>query len=204
MITRPSLRLASVLAAALLFAAPATAQNGFSFIDVAKSQVDYRLATVVPATTCADLRRLSGAALTIASTETIAAREGVPEHCRVRGVIAPEIQFEVLLPARWNRRFYMHGNGGFAGEAFDHPLREPARLEALRHGFVSAGTNTGHDADAEPLGTFAYRNLQKQIDYAYRAVHETAVTAKRLIAAYYDRPHSFSYWDGCSTGAARG
>ncbi len=35
-------------------------------------------------------------------------------------------------------------------------------------------------------------------------MHETAVTAKRLILAYYDRPQSYSYWDGCSTGGRQG
>ena len=40
----------------------------------------------------------------------------MPEHCRVTGLIQPEIRFEVNLPTKWNRRFYMHGNGGFAGE----------------------------------------------------------------------------------------
>ena len=43
----------------------------------------------------------------------------MPEHCRVTGLIAPEMRFEVNLPANWNRRFYMHGNGGFAGESAD-------------------------------------------------------------------------------------
>ncbi len=200
----PLLLRAAAVATFACSAGSAAAQNGYSFLDADKSAVDYRLATVQPATACAELRRLSDSTVTITMADTVAAAGGVPAFCRVRGVIAPEIQFEVLLPARWNRRFYMHGNGGFAGESLDNPFRLQARLAALRHGFVAATTNTGHDSDAEPLGTFAYRNLQKQIDYAYRAVHLTAVTAKRVIHAYYDRPQSFSYWDGCSTGGRQG
>ncbi|MCW5774462.1 MAG: tannase/feruloyl esterase family alpha/beta hydrolase, partial [Rhodospirillaceae bacterium] len=190
--------------AALFAAGTASAQNGSSFIDAASSLVKYTQATVAPFARCADLRRLAGADLTITATEEVAEKGTVPAHCRVAGVIAPEIQFEVLLPQRWNRRFYMSGNGGYAGESIDVPFRRASRLEALSHGFAAAGTNTGHDAEAEPLGTFAFRNLQKQIDYAYRAVHLTAVTAKRLVHAYYDRPASFSYWDGCSTGGRQG
>jgi hypothetical protein len=121
----------------------------------------------------------------------------------VTGVIAPEIRFEVNLPAAWNRRFYMHGNGGFAGETPEFGARPRYRALALKHGFTTATTNTGHDATAEPLATFA-ANYQKRVDYAFRAVHLTASEAKRIAAAYYRRPVRFSYWDGCSTGGRQG
>src|SRR5439155_4809341 len=124
--------------------------------------------------------------------------------CRVTGVIAPEIQFEVALPSTWNRRLYMRGNGGFAGESLEAPPRVTQRNAALRHGFVAVQTNTGHDAEVEPLATFASASLQKRIDYAFRAVHVTVEAAKRLTQAYYDRPVAFSYWDGCSTGGRQG
>ncbi len=68
----------------------------------------------------------------------------------------------------------------------------------------TAYTDTGHDSRVEPLGTFAYDNLGKEIDYAFRAVHLTAVTAKVLIAAYYGTAETYSYWDGCSTGGRQG
>jgi len=64
-------------------------------------------------------------------------------------------------------------------------------------------TNTGHDAVTEPLGTFAL-DSQKLIDYAYRAVHVSAVTAKRIIQSYYDGTLRRSYFDGCSTGGRQG
>ena len=60
---------------------------------------------------------LAWASMTILSARTVPAADGVPEHCRVSGLIAPEVRFELNLPANWNRRFYMHGNGGFAGES---------------------------------------------------------------------------------------
>ena len=101
-----------------------------------------------------------------------------PAHCRVAGLLDPEIGFEVNLPARWNRRFYMIGNGGHAGEAPDDPGRAAQRTGALQNGFVIATTNTGHDSKKEPQATFVLSNPQKAIDYAYRAVHLTATTAK--------------------------
>jgi hypothetical protein len=188
------------LVAAAGFTAPAAAQNGFSFTDAARSASGYARPTVRPQMACRDLLGLTDPDVSIISAEMIAAGDGVPEHCRVNGVLAPEIRFQVNLPAWWNRRFYMNGNGGFAGESPETPPRAALRANALRQGFVTATTNTGHDATQEPLASFAERSYQKVVDYAFRAVHLTAVNAKGMAARYYDRPVAFSYWDGCSTG----
>ena len=67
-----------------------------------------------------------------------------------------------------------------------------------------ARTNTGHDARKEPSGSFILSNPQKAIDYAYRAVHVTAETSKKIAAAYYAKPISFSYWNSCSNGGRQG
>ena len=131
-----------------------------------------------PKCACADLRSLTGYEFTIESATLIPATADAPERCRVKGLIQPEIQFEVNLPATWNRRFYMFGNGGYAGEAMDS--RTGQRITAIRRGFVVADTNTGHDAATEPLGTFAV-NRQKLLDYAFRSLHTTA-TADRCSA----------------------
>lgn len=186
-----------------LLAAPAAAQNRYSFVDAAKSPLDYSKATVKPQMTCPDVRSVVSGGATIAAVEIVAAADGVPEHCRVTGMIKPEIHFEVNLPAAWNRRFYMNGNGGFAGETPDSPPRAAMRAAALRHGFVTATTNTGHDATKEPLASFAV-DPQKLQDYAFRAVHLTALTAKGIATRYYDRPVAYAYWDGCSTGGRQG
>jgi len=193
----------SVLATVLLVIGavpPAWAQNGFSFTDAARSASGYSRATVRPQMACRELLGMTDADVSIVSAEVVAAADGVPEHCRVNGLLAPEIRFQVNLPAVWNRRFYMNGNGGFAGESPETAPRAALRATALRHGFVTATTNTGHDATQEPLATFAERSYQKVVDYAFRAVHLTAITAKTAATRYYDRPVAFSYWDGCSTG----
>ena len=203
MISRRASRVTLLAAFFILVAGPAAAQNGYSFLDAARSAIDYRVAPAAPRLGCRDLTALSGGDLTVVSAQSVSATEGAPEFCRVLGVIQPEIQFEVALPATWNRRLYMRGNGGFAGELLEAPPRLAQRNTALRHGFVAVQTNTGHDAEAEPLATFAV-SLQKRIDYSFRAVHVTVQAAKRLAHAYYDRPVAFSYWDGCSTGGRQG
>ena len=67
-----------------------------------------------------------------------------------------------------------------------------------------ARTNTGHDARKEPSGSFILSNPQKAIDYAYRAVHVTAETAKAIATDYYSQPIKFSYWNSCSNGGRQG
>src|SRR5215475_11649062 len=99
-----------LLATALILAAgPAAAQNGFSFLDAAQSAIDYRVSPSTPRLGCRDLLALSGGDLTVVSALGVPASDASPAFCRVLGVIQPEIQFEVALPAAWNRRLYMRG-----------------------------------------------------------------------------------------------
>lgn len=190
----------SLAAALVALAFPAHGVNGYSFLDAASSPLDYRVANASPRMACRALKAQGRGALTILSAEEVPASADAPAFCRVHGVIAAEVQFEVALPLAWNKRLYMRGNGGFAGESLTAPIRVTQRNMALKNGFVAVQTNTGHDANGEPLGSFAHNNLQKTVDYGFRAVHESARAAKRLTRAYYDRPAAHSYWDGCSTG----
>ena len=196
-------RTAGVLAALALMPAAASAQNGYSFVDSAQSPVRYNVASTRAAMPCAAVAHLAWASMTILSTRVVPAADGVPEHCRVSGLIAPEVRFELNLPANWNRRFYMHGNGGFAGENPESGPRPMVRANALKQGFVTVQTNTGHDAAAEPLASFA-ADYAKRVDYAFRAVHMTVTETKKIVAAYYGRTPAYSYWDGCSTGGRQG
>lgn len=195
-----------MLSASLLscLAGAAQAQNGYSFLDAAASVVNYRQTPTQAQASCNDLRRLASSSFIVLSADEPAGRKDQPPFCRVVGMIPPEIRFEVALPRHWNRRIYMRGNGGFAGEALEAPARVAQRDAAIRNGFVAVQTNTGHDAGAEPLASFAFNNVQKEIDYAFRAVHATIGAAKAIVAQFYDRPPSFSYWDGCSTGGRQG
>jgi len=149
---------------------------------------------------CADVKNASfGPGVTITSATMVAGTDKVPEHCDVRGNISPEIGFAVKLPTQWNGRFYMTGNHGYAGE-IDHKAIDVG----LRKGYATAGTDMGHDSKKEPGAIAFYHNRQKEIDFCYRATHETAVTAKEVIRAYYGRLPAFSYFVGSSTGGRQG
>ncbi len=155
--------------------------------------------SAAPKTACSNLRALTGYEFSIVSAVAMPATANAPEFCRVLGQVQPEIRFEVALPVAWNRRLYMFGNGGYAGESIEAPARQQRRDQALRLGFAVTQTNTGHDAAEEPLGSFAV-NSQKLIDYAFRSLHVTAMTAKRVAAEFYGGAPRRSYFDGCSTG----
>jgi feruloyl esterase len=156
-----------------------------------------------PKLTCRELRSTTAYDFSIDDAASVPAKDPVPEFCHVQGLIMPEVRFEVSLPRSWNGRLYMFGNGGFAGEALASGGRVIRRDAALAKGFAVVSTNTGHDASREPLATFA-ASPQKLIDYAYRAVHVSALTAKQLARMYYGTAPERSYFDGCSTGGRQG
>jgi feruloyl esterase len=190
--------------ATVMFLWASTNAGAQPFADVKQAAVDYSKADTEPRTACETISKFKVDELAQLTAREVAAADGAPAHCRVSGVLSPEIAFEVNLPSRWNGRFYMIGNGGHAGEGPDDPGRALQRTAALQHGFAMASTNTGHDARKEPQATFVLSNPQKAIDYAYRAVHLTAATAKRITNEYYGKPVTFSYWNSCSNGGRQG
>jgi hypothetical protein len=196
-ITKPA---ALALIGIAVVAVPSRAQD---FADVHNALVDYSRADMAPRESCEALAHFKAKEITKISATLMPAGEA-PEHCRVTGVLAPEIAFEVSLPSQWNGRFYMIGNGGHAGEALDAANRVSQRDAALQLGFAFAQTNTGHDAAKEPGGSFVMSNPEKAIDYAYRAVHLTTQTAKEITRAYYGKAVSRAYWNSCSNGGRQG
>lgn len=160
-------------------------------------------ATGKPAMACAELRGLTSFDISVISASVIPASATAPEHCRVSLMVPPEINIEVNLPAAWNGRLYMFGNGGWAGESFEAPNRVNNRARGLSAGFVTASTDTGHSAASEPGASFTV-NRQKLLDFGFRSLHVTAETAKTLARAYYGSGPSKSYYDGCSQGGREG
>ncbi len=175
-----------------------------TFADLKAALVDYSKADIEPGNSCESLGTYHGKDLVAIHAETVPATQSLSAYCRITGTLAPEIAFEVSLPSRWNGRFYMIGNGGHAGESLEDPGRVAQRNQALQLGFAFAQTNTGHDARQEPGASFVLSNPQKAVDYAYRAVHLTASTAKAITAHYYAKPVARSYWNSCSNGGRQG
>ena len=121
----------------------------------------------------------------------------LPAFCRVAATLTPtsdsQIGIEVWMPASgWNNKLLAVGNGAWAGS-----ISYNAMGPALAQGYATTSTDTGHTGGA---ATFVVDHPEKVIDFSYRAVHEMAVAAKAITAAFYnDRPR-LSYFQGCSTG----
>src|SRR4051794_2114278 len=140
--------------------------------------------TAKPVTACGHLLSLTNFELSVISATLVSPAASAPEHCHVFLMAQPEINIEVNLPTNWNGRFYMFGNGGWAGESFDAPGRVANHARALRAGFATASTDTGHSAAQEPGASFAL-NRQKLLDFGFRSLHLTAEAAKLLVHSYY-------------------
>src|SRR5690606_16298376 len=96
----------------------------------------------------------------------------------------------------WNGKLLAVGNGGWAGSIQGYGDMQ----DALRRGYTTVATDTGHSAADGPNGMFALGHPEKVVDFAYRAVHDMTVKSKRLIDVFYDEPLEYSYFKGCSTG----
>src|ERR1700730_2429880 len=67
----------------------------------------------------------------------------------------------------------------------------------LKEGFATAANDTGHQGDSG----YAISHAERVIDWGYRAFHEMNVQVKPMIAAFYGKGPSFSYMEGCGSGA---
>jgi hypothetical protein len=151
----------------------------------------------VSATTCEGLAGLSLPHTTITSTKSVAASAAVPAYCLVEAHAQPtsdsDIKILVALPASgWNGKYLQSGNGGFAGSV-------AAPVAAVQRGYVGAGTDDGHTGSGFDA-TWAIGHPQKVIDFGYRALKETTVTAKAVTEAFYGHQPRYSYFQGCSDG----
>ena len=177
-----------------------------AFLAVASAMAPGLAAAALP---CADLPAGFAAPDVVITSatevpEVTSGSNAAPAHCDVRGTISDNIKFAVFLPVDWNGRFQMVGNGGKAGSISLGDMRAQLRL-----GYAAASTDTGHDNTIQAEGGARFGNdslfgKEREIDFGWRAVHLTAVTAKAITATRYGEPAKFSYWNGCSTGGRQG
>jgi hypothetical protein len=190
------------------------------------------LAPVVPAevaNSCANIANLhidgvavTGAAPVPAGTTVPPPYPGAPStgplptHCRVDGVLNRRkgadgeefgIRFALALPEKtvWNGDFMMQGGGGGNGVvAYPMGASYTGEKPALVQGFAVASTDTGHKAKNGAFDFGFMRDQQAYLDFAFEANAAVAAVAKQIIAHYYAKPASYSYFVGCSTGGREG
>jgi feruloyl esterase len=155
---------------------------------------------------CAGLAAVTTADSVVTSATVVAAGATVggsgvsAPMCRVQGVASPSadsaIKWEVWLPETpggWTGRMKVNGTGGYAGAT---PY---ARLaQDIGDGFVTAGSNMGHDGGENAAWTLGHPEKVK--DWGLRAHYSVATAAKALAAARFGSPVSHAYFEGCSNG----
>jgi feruloyl esterase len=159
-------------------------------------------------TSCGSLAALTIPAVTIRSATSMAAGAftpagaaapmTLPAFCRVEATARPtsdsEIKFEVWIPPAeaWNGKLQGVGNGGYQGS-----ISYAAMAMALRRGYATASTDTGHTGDDMKFGQ---GHPEKLIDYGHRAVHVMTDSAKLIVRDATGRFADRSYFVGCSAG----
>jgi feruloyl esterase len=126
----------------------------------------------------------------------------LPAFCRVLGTIrtseVSSVKFEVWMPSgKWNGNFRADGFAFYGG------TMDPVVLAtALRDGYATATTDLG--GDGTPAAIYLMGHPESLKDWNDRGWHETTLTAKALIAAYYGRGPKLSYLDTTGGGTRQG
>jgi pimeloyl-ACP methyl ester carboxylesterase len=163
---------------------------------------DVRAAVPCEALTTVDLPETVAVTAELDSDGSAAGQTGLPEFCRVALTVAPQINIEVWLPtATYNDRFQAVGGGGYAGS-----ISFGAMANALRAGYATASTDTGHTGFSggfalNPDGTLNWQLIE---DFASRSLFQLTEKSHTLIDAFYGQPADYAYWNGCSTGGRQG
>lgn len=167
--------------------------------------------------------RIDSAAMQAASPLAVAERgptpaarvtPATPEYCKVIGRIeptdpsAPPIKFQVNLPVDWNGRSLQYGGGGFNGVLITGLTLPPAQpfgaLSPLARGFVTYGTDSGHETkQGEPPQLFAL-NDEAFENFAYKSYKKVRDAAVAVMVRAYGQPPAKLYFMGSSEGGREG
>jgi len=166
-----------------------------------KAAVDASLSAKMTCASLAreDFTRLPEAPSTILSAAVVAAANGTPEYCDVKGYVMPQIQFELRLPTHsWNGRYFQVGCGGYCGMVSIQYCSD-----VLDQNFAVAADNMGHVGDMlhDPLWG---QSDDARREFGRRSTHVTAVIAKAVVERLYGARPAWSYFRGCSTGGREG
>jgi pimeloyl-ACP methyl ester carboxylesterase len=140
--------------------------------------------------------------------------QGTPDYCQVLIDInpvdptAPVIKAQVNLPASWNGKSVQLGGGGLNGTLVTGlgAVRSagPETPLALTNGYITLGTDSGHQ-NAAGVNTAAFAlNDEALVNYAYASYKKTRDVGVELSRAYYGHRPTKAYYIGGSEGGREG
>jgi feruloyl esterase len=176
--------------------AAAAAAAGVMTVSAAAGTACTSLAALtIPGVTVRSATLVAGGPFTAPGAQTAMT---LPAFCRVEATARPtsdsDIKFEVWIPPAdwWNGKFEGVGNGGYSGA-----IGYTAMAAALRRGYATASTDTGHVGDDMKFGQ---GHPEKVIDWAWRSIHVMTDAAKLMVRSHAGRLPDRSYFNGCSSG----
>ena len=105
------------------------------------------------------------------------------------------ITFEVWVPAGWNGKLVVTGNGGYS-----NALSTGDMAAALAQGYAAAGGDTGHQTATPDDLLWGVDAPERILDWGTRSIHTILEPARRIAEAAGGRVPARSYFYGCSTG----
>jgi len=142
---------------------------------------------------CAALAGKTIGGATIGGAVVVAATPPLPEYCKVNGLIAPKLNFELRLPTGWNHKLHYGGGGGYNGSI------PPADPGALGAGYAQVSSDSGHQGSALDA-SFALNDPQAAQLFGSLSVPTVMGAATEIVRAHYGRPARRAYFEGCSNG----
>ena len=139
------------------------------------------------------------------SAELVADKPALPAFCQVEGRIIDRIGFVMRLPVeKWNGKFAVTGCGGFCGSLRpDKTGYSNSMNESLKLGYAVIQTDGGHEA-ASWETDWAIGDPQALELYAGAWMPLAVATGRALLAGYYQKDPSRTYFSGCSNGGRLG
>ncbi len=136
-------------------------------------------------------RAIGGA--TISAAVTVPAGSGLVEYCKVTGLIAPALNFELRLPTAWNHKLHYGGGGGYNGAI------PPVTAPALNAGYAQVSSDSGHQGSALDA-SFALNDSQAAQLFGSLSVPTVMGAATEIVRVRYGRSARRAYFEGCSNG----
>ncbi len=132
------------------------------------------------------------------------------DFCKVTGIVrprhsgSPDLEFEVNLPAAWNRRALQMGGGGYDGSLVTgltpYSNQAPNGDTPLKQGYVTLGSDGGHKGKAAFDGSFGLDD-EALLNFGKQSVKKTYDAAVAVIGrAYGHRPDRFYFIGGSQGG----